>query len=165
MVEVRVETSEVESRIKTLNLEGIIKRSAKRAATHAKKIGSQRVRARYTIRSFKGGIKPIRATGDGAEILFQSPRLPVERYKARVTSKGIFVSIKRGQGAIVPRSFVHPLSGRFMQREGKPRYPIHSITSLSIPQLFGNETVLEQMSEAALMMFEKRVEHEIERVL
>ena len=79
-------------------------RAAKRAASHAKSIGTKHVRQTYTIdaASVKAATS-IKSTQDGAVLRIAGPRKSAGHYKAKKRKGGIFVSIKKGIGDIVPR--------------------------------------------------------------
>ena len=169
MIEIITDTSPLETVLNLLTekeLTAINRRAAKRAASHAKVIGSKGVRSKYTIKSarIKRAIK-LTTTGGGAEILISSSRLPVEEYKARQRKKGVFVSIRKGSGGIAARSF--SWSNTFWQRdEGVPRYPIRRIVGPAVPQLFEySDEVLQKMSQEALDKYEERFIHELGRIL
>ena len=87
----------------------------------------------------------------------------MDRYKARKRRKGIFVSVKKGSGDIVPRSFAY--SNTYFQREGNPRLPIKRLFGPAVPQLFGNESIKEEVAEAAMRKYEERLRHEIGRLM
>ena len=169
-VEMKLDSAQLhETELKLLMLQGakiepLLRSAARRAATHAKKIGSQRVRAIYTIDgSLRAGIKGIRSIGMGAELLIASPRKTVKHYKARQNKQGVFVSIKKGSRNTLSRSFAH--GGTFFQREGKSRLPIHAIVGPAVPQLFGNPAIQREIESAALKKYEERVAHELGRVI
>ena len=78
--------------------------------------------------------------------------------------KGVFVSIKKATETKVPNGFVSA-SGIFMKRQGKDRYPLKGIYGPALPQMFGNETVMNAMQKEGMEMYEKRLYHELERAL
>ena len=140
--------------------------AARRAATHASKIGRQKIRSIYAISKgdFIGRWVRIRPDGAcGAIMTVRGTRQYVGKYKAKQTKKGIFVSVKKGQGGIIARSFSN--NGTFMQRTSPSRFPIKTLRGPAAPQLFENPEVMEEMSRAAIQMYEKRVEHELGRLI
>ena len=52
-----------------------------------------------------------------------------------------------------------------MKRQSKERYPLKGIYGPALPQMFGNETVMNVMQEEGMTMYEKRLYHELERAL
>lgn len=138
--------------------------AAKRAASHAKTVGTKQVRKTYTIDS--ASIKAatsIRTTGDGAVLRIAGPRRSAGHYKAKKRKAGIFVSIKKGSGDIVPRSFAY--SNTFFKRTGKNRLPIERIFGPAVPQLFGNDAIKNEIAESAMTKYEERLRHEIGRLI
>lgn len=149
-----------------------IVRATNRAAVHARKVGLQEIGKIYAIKTnqvrkqaairdemlgttihVKGHMIPI-ANGSTGEIV---------QYKGKVQAKGIFVQVKKGSGSLVPRSFDH--GGRFFARTSKKRFPIKGLYGPSVPQLFGNPDVMDAMEEAGMDMYEKRLEHELDRLI
>ena len=138
--------------------------AAKRAASHAKTVGTKGVRRTYTIdaASIKAATS-VRGTEGGAVLRIAGPRRGVNHYKARKRRQGIFVSIKKGSGDIVPRSFAY--SNTFFKRRDSRRLPIERIFGPAVPQLFENDAVQNEVMEAASKKYEERVRHEIGRLL
>ena len=140
-------------------------RAAKRATSHAKRIGTKHVRQTYTIdaASVKAATS-IKSTQDGAVIRIAGPRKSAGHYKAKKRKGGIFVSIKKGSGDIVPRSFAY--SNTFWKREeGVPRLPIERIFGPAVPQLFGNNAIKEEIADEAMKKYEERIRHEVGRLI
>lgn len=146
-------------------LEPVLRNAARRAATRAQKIGRRQVRAVYTIDSgsVNAAIGGIRLEGLGAVLRISGPRKSVGHYKARQNRRGVYVSLKKGSGDTLGRSFAY--SNTFFRREGKSRLPIARIYGLAVPQLFENPAIMEQMSKEALEMYERRMAHELERII
>lgn len=139
--------------------------AAKRAASHAKRIGTKHVRQTYTIdaASIKAATS-IRGTQGGAILRIAGPRKSAGHYKAKKHKSGIFVSIKKGSGDIVPRSFAY--SNTFWKREkGVSRLPIERIFGPAVPQLFGNDAIKEEVASEAMMKYEERIRHEVGRLI
>ncbi|MBQ8698576.1 MAG: hypothetical protein IJ521_06225 [Schwartzia sp.] len=138
--------------------------AAKRAASHAKRIGTKHVRQTYTIdaASVKAATS-IRGTQGGAVLRIAGPRKSAGHYKAKKRKGGIFVSVKKGSGDIVPRSFAY--SNTFFKRQGKDRLPIERIFGPAVPQLFGNDAIKEEIAAEAMKKYEERIRHEVGRLI
>lgn len=140
-------------------------RAAKRAASHGKTIGTKHVRKTYTIdaASVKAATS-IRTTQDGAVLRIAGPRKSAGHYKAKKRKGGIFLSVKKGSGDIVPRSFAY--SNTFWKREkGVPRLPIERIFGPAVPQLFGNNAIKNEIADEAMKKYEERIRHEVGRLI
>lgn len=141
-----------------------IKHASRRAAVTSRKAGVQEIRNTYTIKA--GDLKGATSFSTGAfgtTLRIRGPEEPVAKYKASRRRKGIFVSIKKGSGSIVPRSFDMPGRG-FVAREGRSRHPVTGLFGPAVPQLYGNPAVIARMTDEGMEMYEKRLMHELERL-
>ena len=143
----------------------VMRRAAERAASRAQTVGKKHVKKIYTVdnKSIVRAVKvfPIQ---NGAIFRISGKQLSAGHYKVKQRKKGIFVSVKKGSGDIVPRSFAW--SNTFWQREkGEPRFPIERIMSPAVPQLFGNQEVLDEMAKEAMKKYEERLRHEVGRIM
>jgi hypothetical protein len=138
--------------------------AAARAASSARTVGKKSVRQIYTVKpaAIKSSIS-IKRIPKGAVLRVVGYRLSAKNYKATKRKKGIFVSVKKGSGDIVPRSFSY--GDKFMRRKGAARFPIKGITSPAVPQLFGNAAVREEMAKEAMKKYEERLRHEVGRIM
>ncbi len=135
-----------------------------RAAITARKAGEQEIRKIYVIRA--KDLKSRATIRKGAletTIQVKGPFEKVQQYRARKRAKGIFVTIKKGSGSLIPRSFDQ--GGRFMARTSKKRFPVEGLYGPAVPQIFGNPDVVDAMEEAGMAMYEKRLEHELDRIM
>lgn len=68
--------------------------------------------------------------------------IDLKNYGARQTSKGVTVTVTRGQRKLIPSAFiVASRSGQVFTREGKSRLPITKMVGPSIPSTFVQEQV------------------------
>lgn len=92
--------------------------------------------------------------------------------------KGVTMTIKKGQSVNLPTAFIQVSNGgitvfaRGTYRGtsegfefGKPRLPIGKITTLSIPMMMANDTVLRPVSRELEQVFDRRITHEVSRLL
>lgn len=138
--------------------------AGKRAANHAAVVGGKKLREVYTIKASVAKAHMIVKAERPLEtiIRIKGGVEPVQNFRGTAVRKtGIFASIKKGGGGLVPRSFTK--GGVFLMREGADRYPLKGIYGPSVPQMFGEESVLDATMTAAMEMYEKRIIHEIER--
>lgn len=174
MVELELDTSALEAiekaleRLKKDRVRRIYRDASKRAITTARKEG---IKALGKIYVFKGvsvlkASIPINKLNDGAEMRIKGGYTSAKKYYKikSLKRKGVFVTIKKGTETNVPKGFVST-TGIFMKRQGKERYPLKGIYGPALPQMFGNETVMNVMQEEGMTMYEKRLYHELERAL
>ena len=77
--------------------------------------------------------------------------------------KPIRVQVKKGGGATLTRSFVH--DGRVFTRIGSTGKHIRPLYSPAVPQMLNNEHVVERTEKKAVETVEKRLDHEVGRIL
>lgn len=154
-------------------------RAINRALESAKAEAVRAVRQEYTVRATdvrktititKSTPESLegRVTSTGQVIAlskFQiSPSKPVKRHKSPVKAQ-----VKR-EGGRKPlgRAFVAKMNsghiGVFTRKTAK-RFPIEQLYGPSIPQMLGSETVTGFVEEKAMETLDKRLEHEISRVM
>ena len=138
--------------------------AGKRAARHGVTVGSKKLREVYNIKAGVAKSHMQVKTERPLETIIRiegSPEVVQNFRGTRSRKDGIFVSIKKGSGGLIPRSFTQ--NGSFLMREGAERYPLKGIYGPSVPQMVWEDTVLEATTTAAMEMYEKRIIHEIER--
>lgn len=174
MVELELDKSAVQTIEKALEtlkedrVRRVCQAASKRAATTARKAGTQALRNIYAIKGVsvvKSGVS-INKLNDGTEMRIKGGYTSAQKYfKVKsLKRKGVFVSIKKGTETKVPNGFVST-AGIFMKRQGKDRYPLKGIYGPALPQMFGNENVMNAMQKEGMEMYEKRLYHELERAL
>jgi len=87
----------------------------------------------------------------------QSP--PKGGYKSQVKKDGGFKVVSRG--------FLVNTKGSlgFFQRTTSKRMPIVRLMGPSVPQMIGNKTVISWVEKEAQSMLNKRIDHELQRIL
>ncbi len=175
MIDVEIDSRQFEDIIRALeafspnNVSAHISSAINRTAQHARKVGDTEIRGVYTIkkrditrrvtieRASKGNLQAV--------IRVKGPEENVSVYKSSLRKKGVFVSIKRGGGTMVPRSFDKQKQKNFFAREGAARLPIRPLFGPSVPQLWENEVVMENLQEETMEMYQRRLRHELERLM
>lgn len=136
--------------------------SGKRAARHGMTVGAKKMREVYTI---KAGIAKSRMKVENPSTLDTVVRIeggtePVKNFRGmRRRKDGVFVSIKKDSGGVVPRSFMH--GDAPLMREGAARYPLKGIYGPSVPQMFDEDSVIEETTDAMLEKYEERIVQEL----
>ncbi len=138
--------------------------SGKRAARHGMTVGAKKMREVYTIKSgvAKSRMKVENPSPLDTVIRIEGGTEPVKNFRGtRRRKDGVFVSIKRDSGGVVPRSFMH--GDAPLMREGAERYPLKGVYGPSVPQMFDDESVIETTMDAMAEKYEERIMHELER--
>ena len=149
--------------------------AANRAAVSARAAGVKMVRQVYTVKAGqvkKGAFDYKRASAKGdpieARMSIKGSMLDVRFFSRKILKKrGVFVSIKKDSSFHVPGSFGQTINGHriAMRRAGRERYPTKGISGPSAPQLFGNPAVIGLMEKQGMEMYEKRLQHALDRII
>jgi len=152
-----------------------LNRSVEGARTDAVK----KVRERYIIKAkdVRDTIQIKKATYDDLTAIVKASGSPVALSKFKITpssppktrrKKPIIARVTRGGGGPIPGAFVAKMESGHVgvfERVGKARLPIKQLYGPSVPQMLGHESVTEYVEEQAREKVEKRLEHEINRLL
>lgn len=150
-----------------------------RAAEGARTDAVKKVRDRYFIRAkdVRDTIVLKKASVDNPSVIIRSTGSPIALSKFRVTpsrppakvrKNPIVVRVVRGGGGPVKNAFVARVASGHIgvfHRAGKSRLPIIQRYGPSVPQMLGHESVTQYIEEQARDRLEKRLDHEIERML
>ena len=141
-----------------------LKCAAERAAQSGVTAGVRRMCQVYNINRKEAKSRiDIKIRGSQETLIdIRGPSEHIESFRwTKWRKKGVFVSIKKGGGALIPRSFKH--GDTPLMREGAARYPIRGIYGPSVPQMFAEESVIKAATEATMETYKKRVIHELKR--
>lgn len=161
-----------------------ISAAVNRAATAAKTQASKLIRERYVIKAkdVKDTLSVKKATPSKPEAAIVSKgRLLTLYHHFRVTPKRhhdpgtgrmlkkrrkVSVTIIKGQKKSLPGAWIGFRRGsgtpQVWVREGRSRYPVKVLRSLSVPQMMSNEGVMEKIQEHAQKVLDDRIKHEME---
>ncbi len=143
------------------------KTAAKRAVTHEYFISqSQFLASTKNINHFK------RSSGGDISIVFgfRGNVVPLARFNTRVRGDGRVVTrVKRSESAaVLDRAFFAQMGGHIgvYERVGVSRFPVEELYGPATPQMmYSNEDVMDEVEEKMAETYEKRIDHEILRVL
>lgn len=168
-----------------------INRGLAKARTEAKK-GARKV---YTVKagafseSVYVQVKKASAGDLAGHISFNGNKLPLYKFQVTPRSPGsrkaVYVSVKKGSGGTSKHGFIAGMPGghigmfsrtgeqgiekrKSKTRDGKGNKHSETIKErmgLAVPQMVGNEEVVRRLEKEAQEMVDKRVEHEISRIL
>lgn len=96
--------------------------------------------------------------------------IPLIRFDATASSDGAIATRvkKSGTKEFLDRAFQAKVGGHtgIFERETEERYPIKELFGPSVPQMmYSNEDVMDEIEEKIVETYEKRIDHEISRIL
>lgn len=154
-----------------------------RTAEHAETTISREIRKVYTVKhaTVRKHITIVRATDrhPSAELVIKGQRTSLSDYTfsphrttGKRPEKGVYAKVRQDGGGYLPHAFVisrtykHGSQLYIFGRVGADRYPIKSYWSRSVPELIEESgPVHEVVANAITAMLEKRLNHEVNRVL
>ena len=114
------------------------------------------------IRSQEGSVVSL-------NIRYAGKVLPLLTFNTKYSRKGALTTqVKRNGGAAtLQHAFAERVFGpvAVFERVGQPRFPVKQLYGPSTAHMMQNEAVVQKMDETIRETFEKRIEHEITRVL
>lgn len=153
-------------------------RAINRAAEAARTEGSRFIRETYHVKHSsvlrKIKIKKAYPADLVADIRVTGRPLSVINFKVKANKplptrgKYAVVSVKKGGGGEIKGSFVLTTRTGYTNvftRKTKERFPLRSLHGPSVPQMMGHEDGLKRMEDKAREVLDKRLDHEINRVL
>lgn len=156
-------------RLKPEQVKQVIKSSVGRAVTMTKADIKRRARETYTVKAgeLTKSLKVVK-TGLSGIIVSNGSPLPLTAFK---TSPAKVTKSKRRFSAEVKKGGLKPIKRGFLiakgphQRTSLRKYPIKPLYGPSAPQMLGEDSVLDSINNKATENLEKRLVHEIGRVL
>lgn len=151
----------------------IISRALNRSATFARTTSARKVRQTYQVKHSQviGTIKIKKANPGNlvAELRSEDSPIPLIAFKTSKNRKGYRVSVKKGSGKQVNKVFLLTPSkfgnSNLAVRKTTSRTPTQGLFGPSTPQMIGNENIIDGVVDEATEMLEKRMEHEMSRLL
>jgi hypothetical protein len=148
----------------------------KRAAASAKTAAKRAVTQEYTISQqefLKDTWTVVRAQdGDwpSVTVKYAGFVIPLLRFNTNVNSDGkVVTQVKRHEAAqVLDHAFLATVNGSpgIYQRVGPERTPIKQLYGPATPQMMtANETVQKEIGDKMVETYEKRIDHEIDRLL
>jgi len=149
----------------------------KRAGDTAKTRAGQYAAEEYTINkgdfmknvTVSTNIRGNTGTVVSLDIRYAGTVLPLLTFNTRYSRDGLLTTqVKRNGGAAtLQHAFAERVFGpvAVFERVGSPRFPVEQLYGPSTAHMMQNEKVVEKMDETIRETFDKRMEHEITRVL
>ncbi|MFU1797374.1 phage tail protein [Paenibacillus azoreducens] len=141
---------------------------------------SKKVRETYDIKAGDikryGNIRVTKANAASLQLLLTSkgPNIPLIRFKTRPSKppkrrpKVLMASVKKSGGKPIPGAFVAAMGSGHVgvfKRAGKSRTPISELYGPAVPIMLNEPGVAEHLQDEANKRMQKRLDHEVNRVL
>ena len=114
----------------------------------------------------------VRDTGGGLTVVFgfRGNVIPLMKFNTRVNNNGqVVTQVKRsGAAATLDRAFTAQMGGHrgVYERVGAKRFPVEELYGPATPQMmYSNEEVMDEIEAKMAETYEKRIDHEILRIL
>ena len=114
----------------------------------------------------------VRDTGGGLSVVFgfRGNVIPLMKFNTRVNNSGqVVTQVKRsGAAATLDRAFTAQMGGHrgVYERVGVKRFPVEELYGPATPQMmYSNEEVMDEIEAKMAETYEKRIDHEILRIL
>lgn len=171
---------EVEKRLGLLwsQARPVLARAVNRAAENAKTNMNRKVREQYLVKARDVNktvsIRKANHVSLGAVVKSKGFKIPLIKFKVspkkpkpKNPPSAYKAQVKKGGGLKpVLGAFVANINGpKMMQRIGKKRLPIQQLFGPSVPEMIGAPSVIGYIEKEALSTLEKRIDHEIKRLL
>ncbi|TCI25568.1 hypothetical protein EVJ32_09610 [Exiguobacterium sp. SH5S4] len=154
----------------------VVSAALNRAMTTMTKQITVEARSRYHIKvkDVRPTLKKSKANRSNlsATVLSTGRTIPLDRFVVTPRTvqpkrkKPILVAVKKGPKKPLPGAFVGDIQGvKVFKRKTKKRLPIGRLFGPSVPQMISGRQVQEEVYEAGRIMFYKRLDHEIKRIL
>ncbi|EGG33445.1 phage tail protein [Paenibacillus sp. HGF5] len=155
----------------------VLSRALNRTATNVKSNASKKAREIYRIKAqdVNKSFKINRASRNnlGASVVSTGGSIGLEKFKTNAREPSAkkprsFKAAVKKQGSLrtILRGFVANISGvKVFQRTSKKRLPIQRLFGPPVPQMVDNPEVRQFINQQAVETFEKRLDHEIKRVM
>lgn len=178
-IQITAKSDEIEKAVKMLagvpgGAQKALSLALNRSLDSAKSEAVRAVAEEYTVKQKQ--VRPTMrakkssASNLEAEIVSTGASLPLMEFKVAPRSdttgnrrQPIRVQVKKGGGGKLTRSFIH--KGRVYEREGETRLPIRPLSGPAVPVMLNNEQVVERVEKKAIETVEKRLDHEVGRLL
>lgn len=151
-----------------------ISRAASAGKTEAKRaVTSEYAISQGTFLEYTKNINHFqRSSGGGLSVVFEFAGrvIPLIRFNTRVSSSGLVTTQVRRGGVQETlnhafRATMYSHTGIY-ERIGAPRFPVREFYGPATPQMmYSNEAVLDKVEEKMVEVYEKRIDHEILRLM
>lgn len=154
----------------------VIAKSLNRSLSHINTTIRKEVRDEYTVKAqeVKDRLESVRASTSrlAAKVTAKGRPLGLEKFRVNPKTvnprrkKQLKISVKKGSAKEILGAFIgNQGNEKVFIRDGKPRLPISRLFGPSVPQMIGNDEIVEQINESAYVTYQKNINHEINYLL
>lgn len=155
---------------------GAISNALNRTVTNIASNLTKEVRARYHIKAgdVNSTIKKTKASKSNlsAEVRSKGHTIPLDKFKVSPKTVNpkrknqLKIAVEKNGIKQVMGAFVANLNGpKVVKRDGKHRLPISRLFGPSVPQMAGNQQIVDSINEKAGITYNTRLNHEVNRIL
>lgn len=154
----------------------VIANALNRSISNIKANIPKEVRKDYHVKSsdVKDTLKVFKASASRlqGEVKATGKLIGLEKFKISPDNvdprrkKQLKIAVKKDGTKQILGAFIASIQGKkVFKRDGKSRLPISRLMGPSVPQMIGNKENVETINQNAYFTYEKRINHEINRVL
>lgn len=179
MINLNYEKGKVEAKLGSQKKRApvVMARAINRAISTMKTSTNKEARVLYHLKSGDinktFSIKKASKNNLRAVIISKDTKLGIEKYKISPKQPrpgkpptSLKVAVKKDGLKPIEGAFVADIHGiKVFKRTSKRRLPINRIMGPAIPQIIKNKEIMKNSEKAAIKMYKKRIEHEINRML
>lgn len=151
-------------------------RALNRAATNINSNIKKEVRKEYNIKAGDVNetltVKRANKSNLSASVMSMGGLTPLDKFKVSPKTinpnrkSPIKIGVKKDGVKVVLDAFVADVNGtKVFQRTGEARLPIRMLFGPSVPQMLSNEDIRKEIETQGQETFEKRLSHEIDRIM
>ena len=151
-----------------------VARAVNRALSGARTTVVKAVRERYTVKSkdVRQSLRFKKATKNSldGELISEGSQLELSHFKVKPRTdttgnrqRKVIAEIIKGSANEVKRGFIY--NTQVFRREGRSRLPINKQTGPAVPQMLGQDEVLNKAMETLQKRFASRLQHETEALI
>ena len=154
----------------------VISRALNRSLTNINTTIRKGVRTKYTVQAtdVKDRLDSVRASPSklAAKVTAKGRPIGLDKFKVSPKTvnprrkKQLKISVKKGSAKEILGAFIgNQGNEKVFIRDGKPRLPISRLFGPSVPQMIGNNEVVEQINQSAYETYHKNINYEINYLL
>lgn len=154
----------------------VIASALNRSVTNIKSNVPKEVRKNYNVKAndIKETLKVFKASQSKltAGVVSKGKTLGLDKFKVNPKTVNpkrktqLKIAVKKSGAKQILGAFIASINGtKVFKRDGRKRLPISRLMGPSVPQMLGNDSVVENINKEAYLTYEKRINHDVNRLL